>query len=72
MHSAEQLRDRYLQGSSSPGEINAIARKNLICAGGLIESCFSPGKYSMELSSFAYDQLWRFDMDALPADLIRR
>ncbi|XP_073099393.1 LOW QUALITY PROTEIN: probable lipoxygenase 8, chloroplastic [Elaeis guineensis] len=53
-------------------EINAIARKNLICAGGLIESCFSPGKYSMELSSFAYDQLWRFDMDALPADLIRR
>lgn len=26
MHSAEQLRDRYLQGSSSPGEINAIAR----------------------------------------------
>jgi hypothetical protein len=26
MHSAEQLRDRYIQGSSSPGEINAIAR----------------------------------------------
>ena len=26
MHSAEQLRDRYLQGTSSPGEINAIAR----------------------------------------------
>ena len=26
MHSAEQLHDRYLQGSSSPGEINAIAR----------------------------------------------
>ncbi|KAK9909996.1 hypothetical protein M0R45_033973 [Rubus argutus] len=26
----------------------------------------------MELSSTAYDQLWRFDMEALPADLIRR
>ena len=26
MHSAESLRDRYLQGISTPGEINAIAR----------------------------------------------
>ena len=26
MHTAEALRDRYLQGSSTPGEINAIAR----------------------------------------------
>ena len=26
MHTAEALRDRYLQGVSSPGEINAIAR----------------------------------------------
>jgi hypothetical protein len=26
MHSAESLRDRYLQGVSTPGEINAIAR----------------------------------------------
>jgi hypothetical protein len=26
MHQATALRDRYLQGSSSPGEINAIAR----------------------------------------------
>jgi hypothetical protein len=25
MHSAETLRDRYLQGLSSPGEVNAIA-----------------------------------------------
>ncbi|KAF3451151.1 hypothetical protein FNV43_RR07242 [Rhamnella rubrinervis] len=35
-------------------------------------SSFSPGKYSVELSSAAYDQLWRFDTEALPADLIRR
>ena len=26
MHSAESLRQRYLQGQSTPGEINAIAR----------------------------------------------
>ncbi|KAF5181685.1 Lipoxygenase 2 protein, partial [Thalictrum thalictroides] len=53
-------------------EINALAREALINADGIIESCFSPGRYSMELSSAAYDQLWRFDMEALPADLIRR
>ncbi|KAI5341608.1 hypothetical protein L3X38_009483 [Prunus dulcis] len=53
-------------------EINALARESLINAGGIIEGCFSPEKYSIELSSAAYDQLWRFDMEALPADLIRR
>ncbi|XP_009354688.2 linoleate 13S-lipoxygenase 2-1, chloroplastic [Pyrus x bretschneideri] len=53
-------------------EINALAREALINADGIIESSFSPGKYSMEFSSVAYDQLWRFDMEALPADLIRR
>ncbi|KAG8646336.1 hypothetical protein MANES_10G148800v8 [Manihot esculenta] len=51
-------------------EINALARESLINAGGIIESSFSPGKYSMELSSVAYDKLWRFDTEALPADLI--
>ncbi|RRT67569.1 hypothetical protein B296_00016297 [Ensete ventricosum] len=53
-------------------EINALARQALINAGGIIEISFSPLKYSMEISSVAYDQLWRFDMEALPADLIRR
>ncbi|KAF3962479.1 hypothetical protein CMV_013011 [Castanea mollissima] len=53
-------------------EINALARESLINAGGIIESAFSPAKYSIELSSAAYNQLWRFDMEALPADLIRR
>ncbi|KAJ1686166.1 hypothetical protein LUZ63_017556 [Rhynchospora breviuscula] len=53
-------------------EINALARQSLINGGGIIESCFSPGKYSMELSSAAYKSMWRFDMEALPADLIRR
>ncbi|KAJ9174433.1 hypothetical protein P3X46_013076 [Hevea brasiliensis] len=53
-------------------EINALAREKLINAGGIIESTFSPGKYSIELSSVAYDKLWRFDTEALPADLISR
>uniref|UniRef100_A0A0E0ENB7 Lipoxygenase n=1 Tax=Oryza meridionalis TaxID=40149 RepID=A0A0E0ENB7_9ORYZ len=52
--------------------INARARSALISAGGIIERSFSPQKYSMELSSVAYDKLWRFDMEALPADLVRR
>ncbi|KAF6158713.1 hypothetical protein GIB67_040227 [Kingdonia uniflora] len=53
-------------------EINALARLSLINAGGTIESVFAPSKFSMELSSAAYAQLWRFDMEGLPADLIRR
>ncbi|XP_054808039.1 lipoxygenase 6, chloroplastic [Prosopis cineraria] len=53
-------------------EINALARQNLINGGGVIEASFSPGKYAMELSSAAYKNLWRFDMESLPADLIRR
>ncbi|KAC9456368.1 hypothetical protein E3N88_45803 [Mikania micrantha] len=53
-------------------EINALAREALINSGGIIESCFSPGKYSIELSSVAYGQQWRFDHEALPADLIAR
>ncbi|GAB2287017.1 hypothetical protein Dimus_021405 [Dionaea muscipula] len=53
-------------------EINALARELLINAGGIIESTFSPGKYSIELSSHIYDLQWQFDLQALPADLISR
>ncbi|KAK4402669.1 Lipoxygenase 6, chloroplastic [Sesamum angolense] len=53
-------------------EINALARQSLINGGGIIEACFSPGKYAMELSSAAYKSLWRFDVEALPADLLQR
>ncbi|XP_018445869.1 lipoxygenase 2, chloroplastic [Raphanus sativus] len=53
-------------------EINARARQALINAGGIIESCFWSGKYSLELSSDVYDKLWRFDREGLPADLINR
>lgn len=53
-------------------EINALARQSLINGGGIIEASFSPGRYAMELSSAAYKSFWRFDMEALPADLLRR
>ncbi|PWA90911.1 Lipase/lipooxygenase, PLAT/LH2 [Artemisia annua] len=52
--------------------INATARESLICAAGTIERDFSPGKYSMEMACAAYRDLWRFDLEGLPADLIRR
>ncbi|MDK2413622.1 lipoxygenase family protein, partial [Aphanizomenon sp. 202] len=42
-------------------EINALARQSLIKGGGVIEACFTPGKYSMEMSAYAYDKQWRFD-----------
>ncbi|CAN6693419.1 unnamed protein product [Malus baccata var. baccata] len=53
-------------------EINSLARESLINAGGIIETSFSPKKYSLELCSVAYGKEWRFDQEALPADLIRR
>ncbi|KGN54489.2 linoleate 13S-lipoxygenase 2-1, chloroplastic [Cucumis sativus] len=53
-------------------EINALARQALINADGIIETCFSPGKYSIEFSSVAYKAQWQFNLEALPADLINR
>ncbi|PKA47033.1 putative lipoxygenase 6 [Apostasia shenzhenica] len=53
-------------------EINAIARQFLVNAGGVIESSFTPGPVSMEISSAFYGRQWRFDREGLPADLIRR
>lgn len=53
-------------------QINSLAREALISANGVIEISFLTNKYSMELSSVAYDQLWQFDSQALPNDLISR
>ncbi|KAK7333912.1 hypothetical protein VNO80_30693 [Phaseolus coccineus] len=53
-------------------EINSLAREVLISANGVIETSFSPRKYSMEISSVAYDQFWQFDLQALPNYLISR
>ncbi|TVU08175.1 hypothetical protein EJB05_41566 [Eragrostis curvula] len=53
-------------------EINALARGMLINADGIIETNFAPREYCIELSSAVYKDFWRFDMEALPNDLIRR
>lgn len=69
MHPIYKLLDPHMRYTL---EINALARQSLINGGGIIEACFSPGKCAMELSAAAYKSMWRFDMEALPADLVRR
>ncbi|MCO5575282.1 hypothetical protein L7F22_029082 [Adiantum nelumboides] len=53
-------------------EINASARQMLINADGVIENCFTPGPFSLEISAAAYKSIWRFDQESLPADLLKR
>ncbi|KAK7381868.1 hypothetical protein VNO80_00417 [Phaseolus coccineus] len=69
MHPIYKLLDPHMRYTL---EINTLARQSLINADGIIENCFTPGRYAMEISSAAYKNFWRFDMDSLPADLIRR
>lgn len=69
MHPIFKLLDPHMRYTL---EINTLARQSLIHADGIIENCFTPGRYAMEISSAAYKNFWRFDMDSLPADLIRR
>ncbi|XP_065866881.1 linoleate 13S-lipoxygenase 3-1, chloroplastic-like [Euphorbia lathyris] len=69
MHPIYKLLDPHMRYTL---EINALARQSLINADGVIESCFTPGRYCMEISAAAYKNFWRFDMEGLPADLIRR
>ncbi|KAM5579577.1 linoleate 13S-lipoxygenase 3-1, chloroplastic [Rosa sericea] len=68
MHPIYKLLDPHMRYTL---EINALARQALINADGVIESCFTPGRYAMEISAAAYKD-WRFDTQSLPADLIRR
>lgn len=68
MHPIYKLLDPHMRYTL---EINALARQNLINADGVVESCFTPGRYTMDLSMSAYKD-WRFDLEGLPADLIRR
>jgi hypothetical protein len=51
--------------------VNAMARSILINSGGVLEKILFSGEISMELSSKLYQE-WRFDHQALPADLIER
>ncbi|KAL4585614.1 hypothetical protein LXL04_010237 [Taraxacum kok-saghyz] len=52
--------------------INAIACESLISTQGIIEDGFSSGIYSTEMVCAAYRDWWRFDLEGLPQDLIRR
>uniref|UniRef100_A0A5B6YZ35 Lipoxygenase n=1 Tax=Davidia involucrata TaxID=16924 RepID=A0A5B6YZ35_DAVIN len=69
MHPIFKLLDPHMRYTL---EINVLARQGLINADGVIESCFTPGRYCMEMSAAAYKNFWRFDLEGLPADLIRR
>ncbi|XP_058078910.1 linoleate 13S-lipoxygenase 3-1, chloroplastic-like [Magnolia sinica] len=69
MHPIFKLLDPHMRYTL---EINALARQSLINGGGVIESCFTPGQYCMDISAAAYRDHWRFDLENLPADLIRR
>ncbi|KAM1010988.1 hypothetical protein ACFX2C_046394 [Malus domestica] len=68
MHPIYKLLDPHMRYTL---EINALARQSLISADGVIESCFTPGRYAMEISASAY-KTWRFDHQSLPADLVQR
>lgn len=68
MHPIFKLLDPHMRYTL---EINGLARQSLISGDGVIESCFTPGKYCMEISAAAYKN-WRFDLEGLPADLVRR
>ncbi|XP_022148734.1 linoleate 13S-lipoxygenase 2-1, chloroplastic-like [Momordica charantia] len=69
MHPIYRLLHPHFRGTI---EINAAARKTLINVEGIIETAFSPGKYSMEITSVVYQKQWQFNLEALPADLINR
>lgn len=51
--------------------INANARAKLINGQGIVEQTFSPHKHAMALSARVYET-WRFEDQALPADLLKR
>ncbi|KAH9615474.1 hypothetical protein KSS87_010387 [Heliosperma pusillum] len=68
MHPIYKLLDPHMRYTL---HINALARQVLINGDGVIEASFTPGRYFMEISATAYKD-WRFDMEGLPYDLVRR
>ncbi|CAL8464299.1 g3834 [Coccomyxa elongata] len=52
--------------------INTNARSILINADGTLEQTFTSGRYTMELASWVYKQVYRFDHQNLETDLVLR
>jgi len=69
MHPIFKLLDPHMRYTLKS---NAITRDVLINAGGTTETYYTPGKYCMQITCAAYKDWWRFDMEGLPADLLRR
>nr|GEX51597.1 linoleate 13S-lipoxygenase 3-1, chloroplastic-like [Tanacetum cinerariifolium] len=68
MHLIYKLLDPHMRFTLA---INAIAHKNLLNVDGVIQQCFTPGRYCTDSSVAAYKH-WRFDLEGLPADFIKR
>ncbi|KAJ8748171.1 hypothetical protein K2173_000579 [Erythroxylum novogranatense] len=68
MHPIHHLLDPHFKDTI---HVNALSRTILINAKGILEQTLFTGEVSMELSSELYKE-WRFDDQALPADLLKR
>lgn len=68
MHPIHRLLDPHLEDTV---HVNALARRVLVNAGGILETVLFTGNVSMELSSMLYKE-WRFDEQGLPSDLLKR
>ncbi|XP_050205012.1 linoleate 9S-lipoxygenase 6-like [Mercurialis annua] len=68
MHPIHRLLDPHFKDTI---HVNALARRILINSGGILEKTLFTGEISMELSAELYKD-WRFDEQALPADLLKR
>ena len=68
MHPIHRILDPHFKDTM---HVNALARRILINSGGILEKTLFTGEISMELSAELYKE-WRFDEQALPADLLKR
>lgn len=69
MHPIHQLLAPHYKSTM---ETNIAARKALINANGIIETVFTPHRYSMEIAAVDYKNHWQFDLQALPNELLSR